>query len=120
MSEDEYIKEGDLILISIEKQISEVRIADIAPSGRFIKVTSPHGHNAMWIRSEKHVETLESLGEDSDYIDISEVEPGSESAQDILNKIRNRAKEFDEDEPIESEVIQIDRFTELDLRNQKK
>jgi len=114
--EDEYIKEGDLILVQIKKEISEVVVKDLSPSGNYMRVTTPAGHNSVWLNTIHYVETLVSEEDDgTEYVDV-----GVETAQDILAKIRNRVKEFDADEEIESEIIQIDKFAELDLRNNKK
>lgn len=116
---DDYIKEGDLVLIKTGKHINECRVIDFSPSGEYLKVGDSLGRHAFWTPTHTLVEILESSNPpDTEYIDIDEIH--TTRAQDILNKIRNRAKEFDMDEPIESEIIQIDRFAQLDLRNKRK
>lgn len=120
MSDEEgYIKEGDLVLIKFEKQISECRVLDFSPSGTYMKVGDSMGRNGCWTYTKNMLEVLETSDEpEEEYIDISQ--ETTVDAQDILAKIRNRHNDFDIDESIESEVIHIDKFAELDLRNQKK
>lgn len=120
MTDEEFVKEGDVILIDSKDDnlIREVKITDISPSGKYIEITT-NGHNRAWMHMNRHLETLQvASGDDSEFQDVDV------TAQDILAKIRNRAEtgieKFDVDEPIESEVIQIDRFAQLDLRNKKK
>lgn len=118
-----YIKEGDIILIDWkdDNTISEVKITDISPSGEYIEVRVDQYNEPFWVHSNRYLETLQPAdADDSEYIDVAEIKQGSASAQDILAKIRNRNEAFDPDEKIKSEVIQIDRFAELDIRNQKK
>ena len=120
MSDKEFVKEGDVILIDSksDKSITEVKITDISPSGNYIEVTS-NGHNRMWVNIARCLETLEvASGDDSEFEDVDV------TAQDILAKIRSRAEstlaEIENDENDESVVIQMDKFVELDLRNKKK
>lgn len=129
----EYIKEGDLILVQIKKGISEVLVKDISPSGNYMKITTPSGHNAVWINCIHHIETLVS-GEDDDteYVDVGEGEEEEEedligdqwkhreSAQDILAKVRNRNGDAKVDEPIEAEVITQNTLAKFDRRNKRK
>jgi len=118
--EDTFVKEGDIVLIDSkdDNSITEVRFTDISPSGEYIEVTAG-GPNRTWVHMNRHLETLEvASGDDSEFEDVDV------TAQDILARIRNRAEvgieKFDVDEPIESVVIQMDKFVELDLRNKKK
>lgn len=117
--EDTFVKEGDIVLIDSkdknDNSITEVQITDIAPSGNYIEVTS-NGHNRMWVHMNRHLETLEvASGDDGDYVDVDI------TAQDILAKIRSRAEfGIEKDDLGESEVIQLDKFAKLDLRNKKK
>ena len=114
---DIFIKEGDIVLIDSkdDNSITEVKITDISPSGEYIEVSDLFGHTVIWVHMNRHLETLRvASGDDTEFEDVDV------AAQDILAKIRNRNQEFDVDEDIESEVIQIDRFTQLDLRNKKK
>ena len=118
--EDTFVKEGDIILIdSLDKNdnsITEVKITDISPSGNYIEVSDLFGHCVVWVHMNRHLETLEvASGDDSEFQDVQV------TAQDILAKIRNRAEHgLADEEEIESTVIELAKFVELDARNKKK
>ncbi len=133
MSEDEYIKEGDIILVDSrdDNSITEVKITDISPSGEYIEVRVDQYNSPFWLHSNRHLETLKSEdADDSEYVDVDdddligdEWREDSVHAQDILAKIRNRAGatlEFDPDEKIEAEVITHDTMAKFDARNKRK
>lgn len=131
MSND-YIKEGDLVLIQTGKHINECLVLDFSPSGDYLKVGDSMGRHPFWTPAHSLLETLQSASEpESEFIDINEDEEDligdqwkitgeAEAAQDILAKIRNRKEEFDVDEPIEAEVITQNTLAEFDRRNSRK
>ncbi len=119
---DEYIKEGDLILVQVKKQISEVLVQDLSPSGDYMKVSTPAGHHPYWVNCIYHIETLVSAEEDDDteFVDVEE--------NLLRGEICNAGQEEDligdewkvsivEPEP--AEVITQNTLAEFDKRNQR-
>jgi hypothetical protein len=110
----EYIKEDDLILIQLKKEIREVLVKDLSPSGNYMRVTTPTGHNSMWINTIFHIETLVS-GEDDDteYVDVGDGEDliGDEWKVSIVEP---------EEEPEAAEVITQNTLAKFDKRNKRK
>ncbi len=113
MTDDIYIKEGDLILIQIKKQISEVLVKDLSPSGNYMRVTTPTGHNSQWINCIYHIETLVSGDEEEEYEDLSAEEEVEENM--LGGEFCNVVKP----EPEEAEVITQKTLAEFDKRTQR-
>ena len=47
--------------IIFPSQIEEVKVVEVSPSGRYVKVTDPYGWSSRWIDGEKYL-VLEVLG----------------------------------------------------------
>lgn len=135
---DDYIREGDIILVDSkdDNSISEVQITDISPSGDYIEISfDADGFNKMWVHSNRHIETLISAkdvddadedeweeivdADDEDLIGDEWKTSEQESTSDIIARIRSR--NIDTSKPsVESDVIQMDEFTKFDERNKRK
>ena len=108
LNEDEWIKEGNIILVQINKGISEVMVADLSPSGKYMKVTTRLGNNPIWINTIHHLETIES-DDNEEWEDVAGDEEdliGDEWKVSIV-----------EPEPEEAEVITQNTLAEFDKRN---
>ncbi len=106
-----YIKEDDLILIQVGKEIKEVLVQDLSPSGNYMKVATPAGHHPYWINCIHHIETLVSgEDEDTEYVDVNDEEDliGDEWKVTVI-----------ETETEEAEVITQNTLAEFDKRNKR-
>ncbi len=108
---EEYIKEDDLILIQVEKEIKEVLVKDLSPSGNYMRVTNPAGHNSTWLNTIHHIETLVS-GEDDDteYVDV-------DAGETLLSGKFCHVVSNEEDE--DAEIITQHTLAAFDKRNKR-
>lgn len=106
---NEYIREGDLILVQLDKEIKEVYVADISPTGKYMRITANSGHFSRWINVINHLETLISEEDDSEYVDVEE--------EDDLIGDKWQATPSEEGD---AEVATTDTLAKFDERNKRK
>ncbi len=121
---DDYIKEDDLILVQVDKEIKEVLVKDISPSGKYMKTTNPHRQYETCLNTIHYLETLVSgEDEDTEYVDVEETLLSGEicnagQEEDLIGDAW-KVKIIEPEEPEEAEVITQNTLAEFDKRNKR-
>lgn len=111
---DEYIKEGDLILVQLKDQIKQVYVADISPSGTYMRVTANSGHFSAWINTINHLETIVSVDDDEEYEDVEY----AEEEEDLIGG--RTLGGSGGSRSLEAEIITESTLAKFDERNKRK